>query len=173
MAGAPLNDAAADEPFSICEELAGATVLLTGATGYVGSLVLELLLRQTQVGGVGWGEAACWPPWPAPPKRGWLAPPQVKRVYALIRGKQGAGAQERLQTLLAGARLAWEGGPAALTPPRPRPQLPPPRPPSQARCSTGCAASRAPWRARRRWRATSARRAWGWRRQRPPGWRAR
>jgi NADPH:quinone reductase-like Zn-dependent oxidoreductase len=43
-----------DEPYSISEELAGATVLVTGATGYVGSLVLELLLRSTQVGAAGW-----------------------------------------------------------------------------------------------------------------------
>ena len=37
------------ESYSISDELDGACVLLTGATGYVGSLVLELLLRSTKV----------------------------------------------------------------------------------------------------------------------------
>jgi hypothetical protein len=45
---------------------------LAGATGFIGSLVLELLLRTTD----------------------------VARVYALCRGKRGASARERLQRLL-------------------------------------------------------------------------
>ena len=53
---------------------ASCTVLLTGATGYIGSLVLEKLLRSTEVG----------------------------RVYVLLRARRGAGPEERLAKLLQG-----------------------------------------------------------------------
>jgi len=56
------------------QELAGATVLLTGATGYVGSLVLEQLLRTTD----------------------------VRKAYVLMRGRRGASPAQRLEALLAG-----------------------------------------------------------------------
>ncbi|GBF91108.1 hypothetical protein Rsub_04777 [Raphidocelis subcapitata] len=58
--------------YSVRDTFEGATVLLTGATGFIGSLVLELLLRTTD----------------------------VARVYALCRGKRGASARERVQRLL-------------------------------------------------------------------------
>jgi nucleoside-diphosphate-sugar epimerase len=58
--------------YSITHELDGATVFLTGATGYVGSLVLEQLLRTTD----------------------------VARVYVLIRGRRGLSAEQRLATLM-------------------------------------------------------------------------
>ncbi len=45
MEGMDTAGRANDEHFSIRESLAGHSVLLTGATGYLGSLVLEQLLR--------------------------------------------------------------------------------------------------------------------------------
>lgn len=58
--------------FSIPEQFRGVTVLLTGATGYVGGLLLEALLRTTS----------------------------VEKVYVLLRSKGDQGPQERLQRLL-------------------------------------------------------------------------
>ncbi|GMH35777.1 hypothetical protein BSKO_03645 [Bryopsis sp. KO-2023] len=58
---------------SVCKAFKGANVFLTGVTGYVGSLVLEHLLR------------VC---------------PDVNRVYVLIRGKKTLTAKVRLEKLL-------------------------------------------------------------------------
>jgi hypothetical protein len=58
--------------YSIRSQFRGATVLLTGATGYVGGLVLEALLRTTDVG----------------------------RVLVLLRPKAGAAPDARLAQLL-------------------------------------------------------------------------
>jgi hypothetical protein len=77
---APASGAAAVPPpagpgrFSVKHEFEGACVLLTGCTGYIGSLVLESLLRTTS----------------------------VRRVHVLLRGKRGCGAQERCDRLLQG-----------------------------------------------------------------------
>jgi FlaA1/EpsC-like NDP-sugar epimerase len=38
--------------FSIKQQFAGAHVLLTGASGYIGSVILEQLLRTTEVASV-------------------------------------------------------------------------------------------------------------------------
>lgn len=57
---------------SIQEQLKGTTVLLTGGTGYVGSLVLEALLRTTAVG----------------------------KVYVLLRAKGQQSPEDRLRKLL-------------------------------------------------------------------------
>ena len=64
----------ASESYSIKAEFAGAKVFLTGATGFIGGLVLELLLRTTDVG----------------------------RVYVLLRSKKGETAAARLAKLLRG-----------------------------------------------------------------------
>ena len=61
--------------FSIREQYDGATVFLTGGSGYIGSLALEQLLRTTNVG----------------------------RVYMLLRGKRGVPASKRLEALLQSA----------------------------------------------------------------------
>ncbi|KAF6257117.1 male sterility protein-domain-containing protein [Scenedesmus sp. NREL 46B-D3] len=58
--------------YSITQEFAGATVLVTGATGYIGSLVVEQLLRTTA----------------------------VSRIFLLVRSKRGAPGQERIARLL-------------------------------------------------------------------------
>ncbi|WIA32225.1 hypothetical protein OEZ86_003073 [Tetradesmus obliquus] len=58
--------------FSISEQFSSAVVLLTGATGYVGGLVLESLLRTTS----------------------------VSKVYVLLRDKGGSSAEARLSQLL-------------------------------------------------------------------------
>jgi thioester reductase-like protein len=58
--------------FSISEQFSSAVVLLTGATGYVGGLVLESLLRATN----------------------------VAKVYVLLRDKAGSSAKDRLSQLL-------------------------------------------------------------------------
>lgn len=58
---------------SVRQSFKGANVLLTGVTGYVGSLVLEQLLR------------VC---------------PEVGSVSVLIRAKKNMGAKERLENLL-------------------------------------------------------------------------
>ncbi|CAD7696872.1 unnamed protein product [Ostreobium quekettii] len=68
----PLGRAAASA-LSVREGFRGACVFLTGATGYVGSLVLEQILR------------VC---------------PEVDRVYVLSRGKKSASARERVDRLL-------------------------------------------------------------------------
>ena len=60
--------------YSIKQQFAGANVFLTGCTGYIGGLVLELLLRTTDVG----------------------------TVYVLLRSKKAQPAQERLAKLLQG-----------------------------------------------------------------------
>jgi FlaA1/EpsC-like NDP-sugar epimerase len=67
--------AAALASFSIRRHFdASSAVLLTGATGYIGSLLLEKLLRSTDVG----------------------------RVYVLVRPRRGAAPAERLSRVLKG-----------------------------------------------------------------------
>jgi hypothetical protein len=69
----------------------GSAALLTGASGYIGSLVLEKLLRATDVG----------------------------RVYVLLRPRRGRAPAERLERLLQGPlfhRLRAPGGGLALRP---------------------------------------------------------
>jgi len=61
--------------FSIKQTFAGAHVFLTGCTGYIGGLVLEQLLRTTE----------------------------VSRVYVLLRSKRGQTAQDRCNQVLQGA----------------------------------------------------------------------
>ncbi|EIE26253.1 hypothetical protein COCSUDRAFT_46011 [Coccomyxa subellipsoidea C-169] len=63
---------------SVVEAFSGATVLVTGGTGYLGSLVIEQLLR---------------------------AIPGVKRIYVMIRSKRGVAAEARLNKLL--ERSMW------------------------------------------------------------------
>jgi NAD(P)-dependent dehydrogenase (short-subunit alcohol dehydrogenase family) len=75
VAVAPPAVAAAPGRFSIKREFAGASVFITGATGYVGGLVLESLLRTTDVG----------------------------RVYVLLRAKKNQAVSERAAKLLQGA----------------------------------------------------------------------
>jgi len=58
---------------SIKEFFAGKTIIVTGATGFVGQCLIEKLLR------------SC---------------PQVKKIYALIRAQKNSSASERLQELL-------------------------------------------------------------------------
>jgi thioester reductase-like protein len=58
--------------FSIAEQCNSAVVLLTGATGYVGGLVLESLLRTTN----------------------------VAKVFVVLREKGASGAGDRLSQLL-------------------------------------------------------------------------
>lgn len=64
------------EFYSIKSEFSGATVLLTGASGYIGGVILEQLLRTTD----------------------------VAAVHVLMRGRRGVGPQERARQLL-GSRL--------------------------------------------------------------------
>jgi hypothetical protein len=65
---------AAEEPitYSIKGQFAGATVLLTGASGYIGSVVLEQLLRTTD----------------------------VAEVHLLLRARRGTDPSERVAALL-------------------------------------------------------------------------
>lgn len=58
---------------SVKAAFAGATVLLTGASGYVGSIILEQLLR------------IC---------------PEVKTIFVVFRDKRNKSAKERLDDLL-------------------------------------------------------------------------
>lgn len=82
-AAAPASSAGCT--YSIRAQFSGASVLLTGATGYVGSLVLEALLRLTDVG----------------------------RVYVLLRPKGGAAPEQRLAQLVqVRERARVRGGPA-------------------------------------------------------------
>lgn len=67
------SDDSAPERLSIQDAFAGRTVFLTGATGFVGSLVLEQLLR------------TC---------------PDLQKVYVLVREKRGVLANQRLHRLL-------------------------------------------------------------------------
>ncbi|EIE20590.1 hypothetical protein COCSUDRAFT_48572 [Coccomyxa subellipsoidea C-169] len=78
--GIPKCSVASDPPIlPACPELSvqacfsGATILITGATGFVGSVVLEQILR------------VC---------------PTVKRIYVLIREKRGQSGDERIDFLL-------------------------------------------------------------------------
>jgi nucleoside-diphosphate-sugar epimerase len=73
--------------YSVREQFDGSTVFLTGATGYVGSLVLESLLRTTD----------------------------VAKVYVLMRGRRGLAAQARLDAVLSGPLFhLMRGRPALL-----------------------------------------------------------
>jgi hypothetical protein len=74
VAAAAAAAGAAGPRFSIKREFSGAGVLITGATGYVGGLVLESLLRTTDVG----------------------------RVFVLLRGKKNQAVSERADKLLQG-----------------------------------------------------------------------
>ncbi len=65
---------AAASSYSIKAEFAGSEVLLTGASGYLGSVVLEQLLRTTDVG----------------------------RVQLLMRSRKGQTIQDRAHKLLQG-----------------------------------------------------------------------
>lgn len=67
------NDATAAQQLSVCDAFAGRTVFLTGATGFVGSLVLEQLLR------------TC---------------PDIHKVFVLVRQKRGVPPQQRIHQLL-------------------------------------------------------------------------
>ncbi|KAL3162395.1 Fatty acyl-CoA reductase 2, variant 2 [Trebouxia sp. C0010 RCD-2024] len=60
--------------YSVREAFEGSTVLITGATGYIGGLVLEQLLRVGRIG----------------------------KAYLVIRTKKGESQQQRLKTLLSG-----------------------------------------------------------------------
>ncbi|CAD7701405.1 unnamed protein product [Ostreobium quekettii] len=71
-AAGPLDRAAASA-LSVRQAFRGARVFLTGATGYLGSLVLEQVLR------------VC---------------PEVDRVYVMSRGKKSASARDRVDRLL-------------------------------------------------------------------------
>eukprot|EP00210_Caulerpa_lentillifera_P002675 g2555.t1 len=72
-----------DDSISIRKSFHNSTVLITGVTGFVGSLVLEQLLR------------LC---------------PSVKRVYVLARGKRDQSAKDRIQSLLDSGvfNLLWD-----------------------------------------------------------------
>lgn len=61
--------------YSIKREFEGATVLITGASGYIGSVVLEQLLRTTAVG----------------------------QVHLLLRPRRGQNINDRADKLLQGA----------------------------------------------------------------------
>ena len=67
------NGASSPEELSIRDAFAGRTVFLTGATGFVGSLVLEQLLR------------TC---------------PDIHKVYVLVRQKRGVPPRQRIRQLL-------------------------------------------------------------------------
>lgn len=86
--------------FSPRHQIHGQCVLLTGVSGFLGSVVLEQLLRLTQVGVV-----------PASLSTSCLiahgshstimaCPLQVKTVYVLVRGKKHVSAAKRVQDLL-------------------------------------------------------------------------
>ncbi|KAK9916501.1 hypothetical protein WJX75_003432 [Coccomyxa subellipsoidea] len=70
--------ASTSQSMSVKEAFTGATVLVTGGTGYLGSLVIEQLLRVV---------------------------PDVKRIYVIIRSKRGVAAEARLNRLL--ERSMW------------------------------------------------------------------
>ena len=77
---APLRDASqledippAPQQLSVRDTFAGRTVLLTGVTGFVGSLVLEQLLR------------TC---------------PEIAKIYVIVRQKHGVSGQDRLHKML-------------------------------------------------------------------------
>jgi fatty acyl-CoA reductase len=72
--------------YSIKAEFAGSEVLLTGASGYIGSVVLEQLLRTTDVG----------------------------RVHLLLRPRKGQSIQDRAHKLLQGALFHKVGVTAAF-----------------------------------------------------------
>lgn len=77
-----LKAAALPASYSIKGEFSGATVLITGASGYIGSVVLEQLLRTTD----------------------------VATVYLLLRARRGQSIQERADKLLQGAlfhKVCW------------------------------------------------------------------
>jgi fatty acyl-CoA reductase len=61
-----------DTKYSILDHFSGGSVLLTGSTGYVGALVLERLLRSTN----------------------------VRKIFIMMRNKKGEDIQVRLQKML-------------------------------------------------------------------------
>ncbi|CAL8466501.1 g6037 [Coccomyxa elongata] len=70
--------ATTSQPLSVGQSFSGSTVLVTGGTGYLGSLVMEQLLRVV---------------------------PDIKRIYVIIRSKRGLSAEARLNRLL--ERSMW------------------------------------------------------------------
>ncbi|KAK9811066.1 hypothetical protein WJX73_010679 [Symbiochloris irregularis] len=77
----PLAQHKIEQQFTVGSELNHTTVLLTGATGYVGSLLLELILRIA---------------------------PDVRKIYLLIRDKKGVRAQDRLKELISGPVFQYQ-----------------------------------------------------------------
>ncbi|BDA41209.1 probable fatty acyl-CoA reductase 2 [Coccomyxa sp. Obi] len=70
--------ATTSQPLSVVQSFSYSTVLVTGGTGYLGSLVMEQLLRVV---------------------------PDMKRIYVIIRSKRGLSAEARLNRLL--ERSMW------------------------------------------------------------------
>ena len=66
---------------TVSEYYANKTLFLTGATGFVGKVLVEKLLR------------SC---------------PDVKKIYCLIRPKKGKSAAERLELMLQEPVSSWE-----------------------------------------------------------------
>lgn len=82
--GGPAARQPAPTSYSIKREFSGATVFMTGASGYIGSVLLEQLLRTTD----------------------------VAAVYLLLRPRRGVSTQQRADALLQGAlfhkvRCCW------------------------------------------------------------------
>lgn len=63
-----------EEPSELAEFYRDATILITGATGYIGKMILEKLLR------------SC---------------PDLKQIYILVRQKKGKDLNQRLEAIFA------------------------------------------------------------------------